>query len=472
MTAVLNWVKRNWLIVTLCAVMLIALPTFFFVSEMMNSSARESITNRVQKQDRDLKSVERTTLVIEPLAPDAPRIEEDVTLNEEILEQYRETRERIKSDAENLVNRALEINRHESLLVPGLLPQPTPQQAEVLPFRVHDAYMAAHEEMLDELDAGTPEEVVEVQQRLVDYDRNYRRTQLNVEPDMSLTDEEQKKLDEAMTKQRLALYRQRAADLGVYADLDVFGLDFWSPESGKPKADEMYDWQHTTWLHADIVDAVAGVNGGSDGILDNPVKRIVEINRGTLTGDKAGRRSRGGRDDNSIQVYSPRGGEGGEGGEGFVGRGEGFAGRGGGGGGEYVGYNPEPEKPEEVPNSDPTQPFTYDYAKSMTGRDRSGLYDVRTVEMKLVVDSRRLQEVLDAFSRQNFMTVTGVNIAQVQLLSDLAQGYYYGPDPVVLATISLETLWLREWTTPLMPDEVKKTLGVPVDEDDANKEDN
>jgi hypothetical protein len=44
---------------------------------------------------------------------------------------------------------------------------------------------------------------------------------------------------------------------------------------------------------------------------------------------------------------------------------------------------------------------------------------------------------------------------------DLERGYYYGPEHVVRATITIESVWLRNWVGPLMPASVKRSLGVP-----------
>jgi len=43
----------------------------------------------------------------------------------------------------------------------------------------------------------------------------------------------------------------------------------------------------------------------------------------------------------------------------------------------------------------------------------------------------------------------------------------------VQVELTIETLWLREWTTKLMPDDVKESLGIaiPKDEDATNSDD-
>lgn len=98
---------------------------------------------------------------------------------------------------------------------------------------------------------------------------------------------------------------------------------------------------------------------------------------------------------------------------------------------------------------------------SITGRTNSPenkLYDVRGADLTLVVASARLPEVINAISRTNFMTVTGLNFRQLDPWADLDQGYYYGDENVVRADIRVETIWLRSWTEPLMPEAYKAAL--------------
>ena len=44
----------------------------------------------------------------------------------------------------------------------------------------------------------------------------------------------------------------------------------------------------------------------------------------------------------------------------------------------------------------------------------------------------------------------------------LRQGYYYGPGALARVDMRIETVWLRPWMTPFMPDTVKQSLGIPL----------
>jgi len=95
----------------------------------------------------------------------------------------------------------------------------------------------------------------------------------------------------------------------------------------------------------------------------------------------------------------------------------------------------------------------------ITGRKNSSAnksYDIRNATLKVIVSSSRLPQLIDAISRTDFMTVADVSFVEVERFRDLEQGFYYGDEHVIEATLTLETIWLRSWTTVLMP-EAEKT---------------
>src|SRR5207248_669255 len=105
------------------------------------------------------------------------------------------------------------------------------------------------------------------------------------------------------------------------------------------------------------------------------------------------------------------------------------------------------ERLELLPATGPTEP-------SITGRHSGGdnkLYDVRQGRLTLIVASSGLPALINAISRTNFMTVIGLDFAEIDPWADLDRGYYYGSDHVVRAVVKVETVWLRSWTEAMMP---------------------
>ena len=88
-----------------------------------------------------------------------------------------------------------------------------------------------------------------------------------------------------------------------------------------------------------------------------------------------------------------------------------------------------------------------DYSSSFTGRTTNPLFDVRHVEVELIVDSEKMPEVFDALARYNFMTIVKASVETVSLFDAIKSGYFYGSRPVSLIRLDLETVWCREWTT-------------------------
>ena len=105
---------------------------------------------------------------------------------------------------------------------------------------------------------------------------------------------------------------------------------------------------------------------------------------------------------------------------------------------------------------------------SVTGRHGGSdnkLYDVRQARLSLVVSSAGLPALINAISRTNFMTVIGLDFVEIDPWADLDKGYYYGPDHVVRAVVNIETIWLRSWTEPLMPQSYRDLIaGAPAAE--------
>ncbi|MCC6907193.1 MAG: hypothetical protein IT430_04565 [Phycisphaerales bacterium] len=474
MTPVLNWIKAHLLIVIMCAISVIVLPVVIFASSSWNAKIAKQIADRVNAQNTKIRNASSTTVTVKPLVPGAPAIEDNMTVNEKMLEEYRVVREQIKQDATELEQWVVAVNRagKEQQLVPGLLPEPSRAEINELPFRIHGAFLRAHEELLRQVGAGMPPDPESVQEQLVEYERNYRRSQFNVDSQTMLSDSEQKKLTEAMTARRLAIYAQAAQEYSVFADISVFNLEAWQSQN-PPDKFRWYEWQHTYWVDLDLMQAVAKANRVDDlpttiaGRPSSVIKRIVTIKPQSLfSGATEGNVRPGGADPGQPMGMGPEGM--GMGPEGTAMGPEGGAmiskfGRFEAGDGAAPPSAASSAAPAADPGSyaDANQPFPPDFTKSISGRPaKTGLYDKRTVNVTLIVDSSRLQDVFKAFHSTNFMSVVGFKTSPLDVTRDLAQGFYYGPDPVIEVELEIETLWLRDWTVDLMPPPVRTFYGI------------
>jgi hypothetical protein len=82
--------------------------------------------------------------------------------------------------------------------------------------------------------------------------------------------------------------------------------------------------------------------------------------------------------------------------------------------------------------------------------------------VRLVVDTARIPQVLDAIARRNFMTVLNLEMMPADHYEAAQAGYFYGTAPVSTLNLTIESVWLRAWTAEFMPDELKLALGIPL----------
>ncbi|NJL31820.1 MAG: hypothetical protein HC898_09415, partial [Phycisphaerales bacterium] len=110
----------------------------------------------------------------------------------------------------------------------------------------------------------------------------------------------------------------------------------------------------------------------------------------------------------------------------------------------------------------PGTPITDDFARTPSGRVSNHLYDVRHARLSVMVEMRRMPELIDALSRVNFMSVLSMDILPVDEYAALLEGYVLGSEDVVQADMVIESLWFRQWTEKLMPKPVRERLRIPV----------
>src|SRR5437763_16960770 len=75
-----------------------------------------------------------------------------------------------------------------------------------------------------------------------------------------------------------------------------------------------------------------------------------------------------------------------------------------------------------------------------------------------------LPQILEELGRNRFLTVAQVvSVASVDSAIYKGLAFFYGTRPIVNVKLRMEQLYMRPWTTPLMPPTVKQRLGVPLE---------
>ena len=431
MNVVLSWVKSNVYTVVFVAVMIAAPIALGIVARNMNQGVREVVKTRASKL-AELAKLEKTSVSISNPVRGNKAVSASILINPKLLDRYQEVVGKIGEDAKRIRAEVLSFNhRDRGVLLAELFPEPPMHERETLPFEMHRRLEAAYRQLLEEIGAGAPPSADDVRDDLSSARERFMTQILIKEGGEALTEDEQTWLREQLTKTRLSKYAEAAKHVRIYATMDA--LEVPPQPAVLPGLTEMFEWQWRFWISEDILLALALANEDDESVLDAPVKRLVSL---------------------TVDPYGSASGSAGDAGSGFnSGLGSGRRRSGSSRGGKA----PGPAK------ANPSRELQLDYSLSFTGRKSNAIYDVRHVELQVVVDTRRIPEVLDALSRQNFITITDARVDAEDIFSAVKDGYFYGRGPVVTLTLQLETIWLREWTAPFMPPELKQALGIPVE---------
>lgn len=445
MKNVLAWVKKN-LIAVICAVIaVIVLPASIVFSSSWTSKVREDAKKHAASE---LEKVNANTVsyALPSVLPGVKETSFRTEPNAKVTEFLKEQKERLLKEAGAIGSKAEQINKRTPL-IDGFFPKAASldeQQSKGLEFAdlvVGGAGRPSkYQQLFDKYRAGNPPapEVVSVQLR----DAKEREVdRLLSGTNRQITSQENTEITKRLVEQRLTEYRKRSAELSFYASPDVLTPpeDYLrSAPTQPPTPAQAFRWQWDLWVLGDVLEAFSRANGldkGRLGVENAVVKRVEMI---SLNDTQANKLKGGSSSDASAGGGRDGGRDGGPGGP---------AGPGG-------GADPALAKALVQPN----------FGASITGRWNGAgnqVYSLRSVTVQMVVSSARLPELFDALASVNFMTLDGdLNITAVDPWKDLEEGYYYGEEPVVRVRCRIETVWLRSWLAPIMPEQCRKLLGV------------
>lgn len=487
MNAALVWSKKNWPVIVSGVVILGSLPTAWYFSDAWNKSIQK------KAQDTGTADLGKTKVSVKYLIPSPIPGQPDITLtdapNDELTRRFRAIKDELGRQTKAVIDRVTAFNRgvgadaqavgrtEHAVLVAELFPGPsqarinetafpgksaadiqamTPEQSSgALAKALRDLTEPALRRMEDKLlgkrdnpdlsaglvrlaNGGEPPAASEVLMKV--QERVERARQQMIQVSREPTAEEQAKLAELAQQARVGLYQGGAKAFSVYMSRSAIGAadrtNQNTANSMRPIATEaafranpslvndrdLFLFQWDQWILSDILSAVRQVNmeGGKPTSVDKSVvKRVERI---------------------AAMSFNPL---------------------------EPSAHSSAPDPMAGTTEATPVAPGALikpDYSVSITGRTTSPTnpdYDVRQGTIVAVVSSERLPAFLDSLTRANFNTVLQVSLAEVNVKEELEKGFFYGSEHVVRATITVESVWLRSWTGPLMPASVKKLLGVP-----------
>ena len=442
MKKVLGWLKVHWLMVASLVVIVGSLPAGFLVSSSMNKGIRTRQGAKATEANNKVKNA-KIEYVVPSMAPGVEAVRFREAPNEKLIELVRSARAAREAEARAVVSRVEAMNRRDHrAMVEGLLPEPANraqearQKVEFLARMAGDRRIGVrteYEQLLAGIGAGAPPDPVKVATSLADLQQRETERLKAESTTGQLSPEQNAALAKALMDRRVGEAQRRSKEIAVYADLSSFDRQGFGPRTSSippaqmserasqqpPSTAEVFSWHWDYWVVGDILAAIDRGNTAPDGtraaVEDSLVKRIERLSVEALP---------------MAPEKSATGEEG-----------------------------------EEMPPADAEAPAgpAPDPSVSITGRTSNALYDVRRARLTLVVDAARIAEITSALASTNLMSVLDIDVHEVDVWADLRQGYYYGSSPVARVDVEIETLWLRSWTKPLMPKEVRAALGIPDD---------
>lgn len=451
----LAWVKSHLLIVIAGVAVLIGMPVMIYFSMQWNASIREEAETSFKQQLRDVEGI-TVTYEIPSVIPGQPEVSVQATPNPATTEAVAEMLKQINEESAQVRREAVERNcAGKRLIISGydpsmdlavwnpetnsfeqppvvdeeqvLFPEPSDRSSTRLRQEMNEVWPRRHTDLLREHKAGSPPEPGAVLRELNRFRAREIERLTADRVDQTLTPTETAALTEELSERRLSLYRSQASNLSFYAEPDVFvGVEPW-PTGELPDLATLWEWQWIYWVHEDVIKAVARANEDEAGlwlrVYEAPVKRLESIEVEPLEAAAGGGRA---------------------------------------------------DAPEAGALDD-SQLVEPDYSLTFTGRSSwpnraNPFYDVRYVNMTCIASSARLPVLMDAINDTNFMTVIDYDVEATDSLAALEQGYDYGAEHVVRASMRIETIWLRHWMLPYMPDSVRAEMGIPPRETEEAEE--
>jgi hypothetical protein len=206
----------------------------------------------------------------------------------------------------------------------------------------------------------------------------------------------------------------RARKFKLYLDNNAFDVNQNIIGVAAPNPIDIWNAQQTLWVQEDVARAIAAANADSSSIIDAPVKQLIKLTipQGIY-----------------LMATAQNGG------------------------------TPPAAAPVEGADS---QPITKVPTVSATGRVSNPLYDVIQFQLLVDVDAAKVPQFLATLTRNRLLDVYNMDVFAVDSADAGTRGFIYGANPVVTLNLSCETLYLRQWTSLLMPDIEKRQLGIAV----------
>ena len=449
---ILQWIKANILIVISSALIIILLPVGWFFSSGWNSSIESAATDAFNKEKNSLRKASSVEYSLPAVLQGEEGLTESRAPNSKVTEFYQDRKEERDVQVKEVVERGTQFNKDgHDVLVDGLLPEAdSDSELRSRGFRLGELIAGTDEapsvytRLLRKLNAGDAPDPETLLAGLKQFKEQQEDNYAATSSDGNVSAEQAALLDQAIIKRRLDEYAGRAESIAFYCPIEA--IQTANPEAGfshipavppgydpiNPSA--VYTWTWDYWVISDVLRGITAANTDASGVSlavpDAPVKHVERIRV---------------KEFGAAVAQSPV---------------------------DDFGSSRNTRDPRSSRSSssapDPTKSAVTKSYTGRTGGVAGSLYDIRYVDLTVIVSSKDLPTFFDALGKTNYMTVIDADLTQVDVWDALNNGYYYGEDHLVRAELTIETIWLRSWTKELMPEDIRTSLGVVLDSDNPD----
>lgn len=407
-----------------------------------------AFTDRISERSKvidQIKALEHTKVKVPPAQPDEPERRLQITVNQAAIDQLARVYRKMNKEYTEIFELAVQLNQGQHVpMLKGLFPSPLDA---AMPFEARRRYRNLMTYMVSgrskqpdypRLNASPRLSPDKINRILKKVEKDFLANMLTPKHSVhQLTGEEAQQLDAIKSDELLSHLNQHARSIHLYAVDQIESSDYpldvgaWSKPGLRPRMSAVWEGQIGLWIQQDIVEAIARTNDVEDpesNVIYAPIKRLVYIR---IAPDAAGLAH-----DRSGSAVSRA-----------------ASGR--------VGGSLAPGTPAaRLGAGDTDARVQDDFSFSMTGRRSNAMYDVRHVNLSLVLDSRKIPVFFEHLHRVNFMTVLKMEVTAVDEYEALREGYVYGSGDAVRADMLIETIWLRDWTAAYMPELARNSLDI------------
>lgn len=480
---IIHWSKHNIPLIAAGAVGLASVAATVVVAASMRPSLLAQVGKDADRRLQDISAASSYGLPMPGANPGDDLLNEPRTPSKSLLGKYDEYAKSTAGAAAKLEKLVLARNalRHDKseegkpsewLIAEGILPENTSTEAPVLVQHAKDRYAQLLQAPLADVNqmpattladimrsvdpslpvpmssampylrSGRPLPATTLEQIM----RDAAERRVEVLGGGKLTDDQHKQVVAVASGEVVKALQARAASLTMYADPDLLRRDMipWTKQSGTVLYEmaPIYESQMEVWILRDVLESLARANRSASpdsNVTNAPVKRLIE-----------------------LRVLR----------DGYVGL-------------HSAGVSQHPANAEAVdpgtaaPSATPvaatgvfnafgaprtdlppvTKPQPRNFAVSPSGRMSNAVYDVRHVRLDVVVDLARMDELFKAIADVNLMSVVDCSVADIDVNRDIRNGYYYGESrSLARVSLTIETVWMRAWTTKYMPSVVRAYL--------------